>query len=71
MTTAKPSKQPTVNRAGLWSTITTAISGGWGTTARMIVILVVLGVIAIGVISALGDVPAGSMIRALLTLLGS
>lgn len=71
MTTAKPSKQPTANRVGLWSTIATAISGGWGTTARMIVILVVLGGIAIGVISALGDSPAGSTVRALLTLIGS
>lgn len=71
MTTAKPSKQPTVSRAGLWSTITTAISGGWGATARMIVILVVLGVIAIGALVALGDGPAGLTIRALLALVGS
>lgn len=68
MTTAKPSGRRRTRSVGLWSTISTAISGGWGTTARMITILVTLGMIAISVILAVGDGPAGSAIRALLAL---
>lgn len=30
-------------RAGLWSTVTAAVQGGWGQTVRLILILVVLG----------------------------
>lgn len=68
MTTAKPLKSISPSRAGLWSTITTAISGGWGTTARMLVILVALGAIVIGVVLAIDERPADAVIRALIAL---
>lgn len=71
MTTAKHSKRPMADTAGLWSAITMAINGGWGTTLRMLILLTVLGAIAIGIIVAVGDGPVGPAIRALLTLIRS
>jgi hypothetical protein len=54
------------SRIGMWSTITGAIDGGWGPTARMLVILVVRGGIAIGTVLAVGASPAASVFRSLL-----
>jgi hypothetical protein len=33
-------------RAGLWSTVTAAVQGGWGQTVRLVIILAALGGLA-------------------------
>lgn len=65
----RPSRPPATSRTGLWSTVSSAINGGWGTTARMLVILLALGTIAIGLALAVGGGLGGMALRSLLTLL--
>jgi hypothetical protein len=64
--TSKKTRPSMPSRIGMWSTITGAIDGGWGPTARMLVILVVRGGIAIGTVLAVGASPAASVFRSLL-----
>lgn len=67
----KPGKLPIQprGRAGLWTTMSAAINGGWGATFRMLVLIVALGAIGIGFIVAVGDGPTDTIVRALLSVL--
>lgn len=63
------SESSTSSRVGLWSTVTKAVTGGWGATARLLAILATLGAIAIGLAVAVGASPGGGLLRALLPFL--
>lgn len=50
----------------MWSAISGAVDGGWGSTVRILVILAVRGGVAIGIVLAVGTSPAASLLRTLL-----
>ncbi|GAB2709223.1 hypothetical protein BKA24_002542 [Microbacterium marinum] len=52
MTTPNPKKAET--KAGMWSTITAAVEGGWGATGRLVVILAVVAAAIVAVILVSG-----------------
>lgn len=50
----------------MWSTIADAVQSGWGSTARLLVILVMLGAILTGAAMATGESELMGLVRTLL-----
>ena len=53
------SESSTSDRAGLWSAVSKAVAGGWGATARLLVILLTIGGIVIVSAVAVGAGASG------------
>lgn len=66
MGTSKAPRPDTQIKAGMWSTIADAVQSGWGSTARLLVILVMLGAILTGAAMATGESELMGLVRTLL-----
>lgn len=65
MGTSKATRMGSQIKAGMWSTIADAVQSGWGSTARLLLILAVLGAIVTGVAMASGDSELVGLVRTL------
>lgn len=66
MGTSKAPRPDTQIKAGMWSTIADAVQSGWGSTARLLVILLMLGAMLTGAAMATGESELVGLVRTLL-----
>lgn len=52
-------------KVGMWSTIADAVQSGWGSTARLLIILVMLGAILTSAAMATGESELVGLVRTL------
>ena len=65
MTTRRQTREHQ-RQAGMWSTIAAAVKAGWGDTARLLLILALLGVLFVAFALAAGESEIYYALRALL-----
>lgn len=63
-TSNAPRPDPQI-KAGMWSTIAAAVQSGWGSTVRLLLILVTLGAVVTGAAMASGDSELAGLVRTL------
>lgn len=66
MKTNKATRPDSQIKTGMWSTIADAVQSGWGSTARLLLILVMLGAIVTGAAMATGDSELVGLVRTFL-----
>lgn len=64
MTTPVPKKPE--RKAGMWTTISSAVDGGWGSTVRLVVIFAMITVAVVSVALVTGDSTVISTVRGFL-----
>lgn len=62
---SKTFKNEPRSKAGMWSTVTAAVEGGWGSTVRLLTLLIPLGALVLGLAVATGESDLVGLLRAL------
>lgn len=62
----KMNRSESVRRVGMWSTIADAVESGWGSVARLVVVLIALGTVGSGAAVATSNSGLVTILRTLL-----
>lgn len=57
-----PSKATWFHKTTMWTAIASAVDSGWGSTIRLVIVLLVLGIVAVAVITASAGLEPGDLI---------